>query len=343
MPISRSAKPWLNLRYNSDNGFYPRKTQMNAKIFGRNVNTFRLSGTLVATLLLLSACSGPLPRPESTAVPASRSDQDGAPDSAQMAQIEVDQIPDAVPQAELPSKYGNPETYVVFGQQYRILKTSSGHTERGIASWYGTKFHGKRTSSGEPYNMYAMTAAHKTLPIPCYVEVTNLRNGRKIVVRVNDRGPFHEGRIIDLSYVAALKLGITKTGTGDVEIRVLEPADTTPATVMASADAVEPAPAPTATAPETPAPLETAAATPVPPSVNMYLQVGAFSSRLNAENLRNQLITLAPLPIQVSESSNLPQTFYRVRIGPLTNDVEVEQLATQLAAIGITKTKVIAD
>lgn len=261
-----------------------------------------------------------------------------------MAQIDVDQIPDAVPQTEPLSKYGNPETYSVYGQPYRILKSSTGFVERGISSWYGTKFHGRRTSSGEPYNMYAMTAAHKTLPIPCYVEVTNLRNGRKIVVKVNDRGPFHEGRIIDLSYVAALKLGITKTGTGDVEIRTVGPADELPVTVIASADNAGTAPAPAITSPETPVSPETeTVAAQIPANVNMYLQVGAFSSRLNAENLRNQLITLAPLPIQVTESSNLPQTFYRVRIGPLTNDVEVEQLATRLAALGITKTKVIAD
>jgi rare lipoprotein A len=298
---------------------------------------------ILSAALLLSACSGPLPRPEGAA-PTPRSDQDGAPDSSEIAQIEVDQIPDAVPQAEPLSKYGNPETYSVYGQPYRILKSSTGFVERGISSWYGTKFHGKRTSSGEPYNMYAMTAAHKTLPIPCYVEVTNLRNGRKIVVKVNDRGPFHEGRIIDLSYVAALKLGITKTGTGDVEIRTLEPAGPSPTTVIASAETeTVPAPTPIVTAPAASTPLDLAAATPAQPSVNMYLQVGAFSSRLNAESLRNQLITLAPLPIQVTESSNLPQTFYRVRIGPLTNDVEVEQLATKLAAIGITKTKVIAD
>ncbi|MBI3771926.1 MAG: septal ring lytic transglycosylase RlpA family protein [Gammaproteobacteria bacterium] len=326
---------------------------MNAKVFRGpsdttlhaakcSVKTFYFPITLGATLLLLlSACSGPLPRTGST---GQSNDQDSAPDSAQMAQIDVDQIPDAIQQAEPLSKYGNPETYAVYGQPYRILKSSTGFVERGISSWYGTKFHGKRTSSGEPYNMYTMTAAHKTLPIPCYVEVTNLRNGRKIVVRVNDRGPFHEGRIIDLSYVAALKLGITKTGTGDVEIRTVEPAGATPATVMANADVeIALVPAPTTTTPEPPAQLETAAATPAPPSVNMYLQVGAFSSRLNAENLRNQLIMLAPLPIQVTESNHLPQTFYRVRIGPLTNEVEVEQLATKLAAIGITKTKVIAD
>lgn len=288
---------------------------------------------------LLSACTGPAPRYES--------DQDGAPDSAQMTQIEVDQIPDAVPKAEPFSKYGNPDAYEVYGQQYKVLKSSSGFVERGIASWYGTKFHGKRTSSGEPYNMYTMTAAHKTLPIPCYVEVTNLRSGQKIVVRVNDRGPFHDGRIIDLSYVAALKLGITKTGTGDVEIRALAPAGETPPTIVADASAATQTPTPVtdvATGTITlPPPADAPTPSPATPAVNMYLQVGAFSSRLNAENLRNQLINIASLPVQVTQSTHLPQTFYRVRIGPLTNDVEVEQLATKLAALGITKTQVIAD
>ena len=144
-------------------------------------------------------------------------------DSAPTRYVDHTRVANAVPKVEPRSKYGNPDSYVVRGKQYTVRKTAVGFSQRGIASWYGTKFHGHRTSSGEPYNMYAMTAAHKTLPIPSYVEVTNLDNRRKIVVRVNDRGPFHDGRIIDLSYVAAKKLGITATGTGQVEIRAIDP------------------------------------------------------------------------------------------------------------------------
>lgn len=142
--------------------------------------------------------------------------KDGAPD------IIVAPPPgDPVPRAEPRSRYGNPDSYEQFGRRYHILDTTDGYVERGIASWYGTKFHGRRTSSGEPYDMHALTAAHKTLPIPCWVEVHNLKNNKKLVLRVNDRGPFVENRIIDLSFAAATRLGIVRDGTGLVEVRAI--------------------------------------------------------------------------------------------------------------------------
>ena len=130
---------------------------------------------------------------------------------------------DAVPRQEFKSRLGNPAFYDELGVRYRVLDTSDGYVERGLASWYGRNFHGRRTSAGEPYDMYAMTAAHKTLPLPTYVQVTDLDTGNRVVVRVNDRGPFVEGRIIDLSYVAAVKLGIATAGTARVEVRALDP------------------------------------------------------------------------------------------------------------------------
>jgi len=133
-------------------------------------------------------------------------------------------VPDAVPVQEERSRYGNPTEYEVMGRTYRVMGTSSGYEAEGMASWYGPDFQGRRTSSGEPYDMYAMTAAHPTLPLPTYVEVTNVENGRTVVVRVNDRGPFHPDRIIDLSYVAAWKLGMVGHGTARVRVRALEPA-----------------------------------------------------------------------------------------------------------------------
>jgi rare lipoprotein A len=133
-------------------------------------------------------------------------------------------VPDAVPVEEPRSRYGNPDEYEVLGQTYRVLDSSEGYVAEGLASWYGEEFHGRRTSSGEPYDMNLMTAAHRTLPIPTYVEVTNLENGRVAVVRVNDRGPFHPDRVIDLSYVAARKLGIIGPGTARVRVRALGPA-----------------------------------------------------------------------------------------------------------------------
>ena len=121
------------------------------------------------------------------------------------------------------AKTGNPDSYVVFGKRYYPINSSKNFVETGIASWYGTKFHGRKTSSGEPYSMYKMTAAHKTLPLPTYVEVTNLENGKKVIVKVNDRGPFHEDRIIDLSYAAAMKLGYGDKGTAKVKVRAIDP------------------------------------------------------------------------------------------------------------------------
>ncbi len=132
-------------------------------------------------------------------------------------------VPDAVPRAEVKSRLGNPKSYEVDGKEYRVLETSAGYRQTGIASWYGRAFHGKRTSSGEVYNMYRMTAAHKALPLPTYVRVTNRENGRNVVLRVNDRGPFVDGRIIDVSFVAAIRLGIFGRGTAQVEVVALDP------------------------------------------------------------------------------------------------------------------------
>lgn len=137
--------------------------------------------------------------------------------------IDVANIPNAVPKPEPLAKYGNIKSYVVFGKRYHTLNSSKNYNETGVASWYGTKFHARKTSSGEPYNMLGMTAAHKTLPLPTYVEVTNLKNDRKIIVKVNDRGPFESNRIIDLSYVAAKKLGMLGHGTANVRVRAINP------------------------------------------------------------------------------------------------------------------------
>ena len=137
--------------------------------------------------------------------------------------LDFDAIPDAIPREEFKSRSGNPETYVIDGVTYRVMDTSAGYREEGMASWYGGYFHGRRTSSGDVYDMYQMTAAHKSLPLPTYVRVTNLANGRSVVLRVNDRGPFVDDRIIDLSYTAATKLGMAEQGTARVEVVALDP------------------------------------------------------------------------------------------------------------------------
>lgn len=145
---------------------------------------------------------------------------------------DLSKIPDARPKVEQLSKYGNPRRYRIGSKIYRVMKTSRGYKARGFASWYGTKFHGRRTSSGEKYDMFAMTAAHKFLPIPCYARVTSLDSGRSVIVKINDRGPFHSNRIIDLSYTAAAKLGILGRGTGRVEVVSIDPRDHRPGLVV---------------------------------------------------------------------------------------------------------------
>ncbi len=237
---------------------------------------------------------------------------------------DISGITDAVPRAEPYSRYGNPESYVVFGKRYYTRPDSKDYKERGIASWYGSKFHGRRTSSGEVYDLYKMTAAHRSLPLPTYARVTNLRNGRSIVVKINDRGPFHNNRIIDLSYVAAAKLGILEHGTGLVEVEAIDTSAPQPATTRVAEQA----------APETP---------PATSDTLMYLQVGAFSQRDNADRLRSRLQTANVGDIHVVEGNGSSGTFFRVRVGPLASVDEADRIANTLASEGISETRVIID
>jgi rare lipoprotein A len=225
---------------------------------------------------------------------------------------DVSTVPDAVPRAEPLSRYGNPESYKVYGKTYYPMSSSSGFTERGIASWYGTKFHGKRTSSGETYDLYAMTAAHKTLPLPTYVEVTNLNNGRKVIVKVNDRGPFHDDRIIDLSYSAASRLDILPYGTGEVEIRAIDPTQSAQPEAAASP------------------PLTT-----LPNDSLLFLQVGAFSSRANAERMQGDLQTQNLGAVRIVEATTDAGTYYKVQVGPLPSHMEANRVTQELKTLGI--------
>ena len=145
--------------------------------------------------------------------------------SRELEPLSPEDVPDAVPRRELPSRRGNMDEYEQSGRTYRVLDTSYGYDERGLASWYGEQFHGRPTSSGEPYDMYRLTAAHRTLPLPSWVKVTNLANGESVVLRVNDRGPFAhpDQRIIDVSYAAAVRLGMVGTGTAPVRVEAVEP------------------------------------------------------------------------------------------------------------------------
>ena len=244
----------------------------------------------------------------------------GSKDSAPRNAPDVSNVPNAVPRDEPRSKYGNPDHYEVFGKRYYTLKTSRGYHEKGIASWYGKKFHGRRTSSGETYDMYAMTAAHKTLPLPSYLEVTNLSNGKKVIVKVNDRGPFHGNRLIDLSYSAATKLGIIGKGTGMVELRVITNGKvvTTPVTERADASRSS-------------------------GPVGLYLQVGAFSTEHSADQLRAKLqgdigdaVLIVPLQ---KPNGNL----YRVRVGPLANVEYGDSLASRLLDLGYNDSHIVVE
>ncbi len=247
-------------------------------------------------------------------------------------------IPDAVPRVEQRSRYGNPVSYEVNGERYYVLEDHRGYIERGTASWYGEKFHGRRTSSGEPYDMYAMTAAHRTLPLPTYVRVTNLDNGRSVVVKVNDRGPFHGNRLIDLSYAAAAKLDMLQKGTAPVEVRAIDPAR--PETGPKAAVVVSPGSA-AATAPPSPA---TTAGMAEERSSHFYIQTGAFSDQRNAEMLRSALSESGTGDVHILESATAGgRILYKVRVGPLTDLDNALRLKERLAASGIAAPHIVTE
>jgi len=228
----------------------------------------------------------------------------------------LDQIADAQPKSEPLHRYAN-RPYQVFGKEYVPLASAQAYRQRGMASWYGKKFHGQRTASGETYDMYAMTAAHTTLPIPSYARVTRVATGRSVIVRINDRGPFHQGRMIDLSYAAALKLGFVHLGSAEVELESIEPgqAETPP----------QQAAAPT---PSAAAPTEQALAAPEQAAA-VYVQVGAFSSRDNAENLRSRLegeFGWLKDTVQVLAIGNL----WRLHVGPYRTQDDARSVAERI-------------
>lgn len=250
-------------------------------------------------------------------------------DSAPSGSVSIPDLPgDAVPRPEPKSRYGNGPVYEVLGKTYTVMPSGSGYKERGVASWYGKKFHGRLTSNREPYDMYAMTAAHKTLPLPTYVQVRNLHNNTTIIVRVNDRGPFVHNRIIDLSYAAALKLDMVGSGTSLVEVTAItfdDPPGDRPVRI------VEPA--------EPPAPVRAPASEPRPEiekSNEVFVQVGAFGDRANAERRQSALITggIGGVFVFADEAATPP--VYRVRIGPVADVDEFDSLVNKLETLGIT-------
>ncbi|MBB3047184.1 rare lipoprotein A [Litorivivens lipolytica] len=253
----------------------------------------------LALCVLLPGCSWLKDSPSTASqVPPSGPGKDGAPSRT----LDPAMIQDAVPRWEAITARGNVSPYVVMGRRYELMTDYRDYRERGTASWYGTKFHGRLTSNGEVYDLYKMTAAHKTLPIPVYVEVTNLSNGRTAVVRVNDRGPFHGDRIIDLSYAAAVKLGFADKGTAPVEIRVIDLDNKRHSAGVAREQA---------------------------PESHYFLQIAAFQVKGSALRLQAELAGRHELPVHIHASDDSPP-FYRVRVGPFTDYLEAERVRRKL-------------
>jgi len=272
--------------------------------------------------------------------------QDDGPGENPPPNLEL--APDAVPVDEPILRSAANRPYVVFGRTYTPLPANAEFRQRGVGSWYGRKFHGQKTSSGEPYDMYAMTAAHPTLPLPSYVRVTNPANGRSVVVRVNDRGPFHAERIIDLSYTAALKLGYVEQGSAQVEIERLRPGDAgvrppgealaragpaaSPAPLGAAAGAsaasAERAPRPAVAAAQAPA-SETAVLATTALADGLYLQLGAFGARENAEEFRTkayQQLTWLNEAMHIVSRDRL----HRVQLGPFPDRAAAQAVADRI-------------
>jgi rare lipoprotein A len=269
---------------------------------------------VLALALLLAACGGAPKRP------GGYYKDDGPGDSPPH---NVESIPDATPRAEpLHRSANNP--YTVFGRHYVPAKAIRPFKERGTASWYGRRFHGQPTSSGERYDMYKMTAAHRTLPIPSYARVTNLNNGRSVIVRINDRGPFHSGRIIDLSYAAAAKLGYVNAGSAPVEVEAVLPGE--PSRLGAEPAPAQPVPAVAAESDVIPA---------LSDAKGVYLQLGAFSARDNADSLRARLEGTLPgldKTIEILPADGL----FRLRLGPYRDRGEASGVAARIQeALGL--------
>ncbi len=299
-------------------------------------------------VLLLAACAGHKPRPApapasgprgaslppDTSRPQSeryRQNQDNGPAAPP---IDVSKIPEPVPKVEPRSRYGNKSTYSVLGKTYTLLPDASGYVERGIASWYGNKFHGYMTSSFEPYDMYAFSAAHKTLPLPSYARVTNLDNGKSVVVRINDRGPFHENRIIDLSYAAAVKIGVWPKGTGVVEVRAIDPAQPNlPPARTAGLPPVSAPPRAVAAAPSARPALPLSASAMA--GTRIYLQLGAFGERDNAERAAANAKRAGIDRVGIESVAVAGRTVHRVRVGPLADVDAADALTARIERLGL--------
>lgn len=276
-------------------------------------------------LVVLSGCTASAKFPHGPRTVSTTPSVDPEQDSGPAVPPDLSGVTEPIPADEPKSKYGNPSSYTVLGQTYQVLPSAEDFKQRGIASWYGNKFHGKRTSSGEPYDMYKMTAAHKTLPIPVHVRVTNLDNGKSIIVRVNDRGPFVKDRIIDLSYAAAHKIGMANIGTARVEIETLTGSNIASSNVSTSGTS----------------------ATSHRPTVGSagadiyYVQIASFSREQGAQDVARQLTPLVGHPVVVQKGNADGNAVYRVRVGPLSKREYAETVQTYLSDKGYRGTTIV--
>ena len=316
----------------------------------------RLVALGVTGALLASCSSTPAPSPTPSKSTTSSGPGDYArphKDGAPWWDVDVSQIPDAVPMPHYGPYKANP--YTVLGKTYFPISDGHRYSATGTASWYGTKFHGQPTANGEKYDLYGMSAAHKTLPLPTYVKVTNLDNGRTVTLRVNDRGPFYSDRIIDLSFAAAKKLGFAETGTARVKVEGIDPqqwwaAQGRPVPAMMAQPQMAASKPTTSIAQPieqyTPPPQQHAAATvPLeidakknasPAASGLFLQVGAFANPDAAQLLKDKLSGVVSAPVFISSVVHNQQTLHRVRLGPIDTPDEAVQLeqSVRLANLG---------
>ena len=267
---------------------------------------------LSSSVLLLAACQSASVPPSSSAPVANAGRYSISQDRAPSQPLDLSQVREVIPVPLNRTMAGNRSPYTVNGRSYRVMQTEEGFQQTGLASWYGEKFHGHQTSNGEIFDMYQVSAAHTGLPIPSFLRVTNLENQRSIVVRVNDRGPFHNDRIIDLSYAAAYKLGFANQGTALVHLEAIVPSQN----VILAAN--------TATNPATTVTASSAAAV-----GDRYLQAGAFSDLRAAQRLSDRLrdLTSRPVFIRSIQAADTNQQLHRVRVGPISDPNEIERIS----------------
>ncbi|MHC6223826.1 septal ring lytic transglycosylase RlpA family protein [Pseudomonas sp. X10] len=324
-----------------------------------SANSFKLFTCVALGLALASCSSSRAPQQSGNVVRAqpgldiNRAHKDGAP----WWDVDVTKIPDATPTVHTGAYKANP--YTVLGKTYYPIQESRNYRAEGTASWYGTKFHGQNTANGEVYDLYGMSAAHKTLPLPAYVKVTNLDNQRSVILRVNDRGPFYSDRIIDLSYAAAKKLGYAESGTARVRVEGIDPQQWwaergRPAPLVLQQPQVaqaKPVPASTGKVEQWTPPAQQHAAAVVPVQVashnpmndggGLYLQVGAFANPDAAELLRSKLSTMVSAPVFISSIVRNQQTLHRVRLGPINSQGEAQQMQDSVRLANLGQAKVV--